>query len=207
MPIALGVGAAAGGASGGKKGSGVASKQLALQQQQLDFGKQIFNTGMQAWTPANNYWQALLSGDTTKASQAVGPYSDIIKQQGAATGRQIASSTPAGGERNAAEAQNVSDTYNQTARLYAGVQPTAAQALGTLAGLPMQSGVGIMGQGAPNVSAGLKYQRSVAEQAQQGAAGLGSLLYRMSTKRGGGTTPPFGGGSIPGVSSGGGMKP
>lgn len=215
MPAAIPIGIAAAGTGSsmaqGKGAKGVANKQLALQQQQLDFGKQIFNTGMQAWQPANNYWQALLSGDTTKASQAVGPYSDIIKQQGAATSGQIAG-LPAGGERSAAQAQNLSDTYNQTARLYAGVQPTAAQALGTLAGLPMQSGVGIMGQGAPNISAGLKYGTHANELAQGQGAGLGDLLYgainnkNPKVKLRPGTlapttmpTPPFAGGVIPGI--------
>jgi len=187
MPPAVGlaiggIASGAGAASGGKKGNNTARQQLALQQQQLAFGKEAFNTGMGAWTPATDYWKTLLSGDRTAVEGAIGPISDQVRSVGAATGRSIASSMPAGGERNLALALNSGDTYNNLARLYAGVQPTAANALGQLAAIPMGAGTSIMGQAAPNIGAAVAAQNAQNQNKMAGASGLGSLLYRVGTK-------------------------
>lgn len=186
-PIAIAAGMAAAGAagsSGGKKGGGnsLAAQQLQVQQQQLAFGKEAFGTGMKAWQPATDYWKALLSGDRTMMDAAVGPTSDVVRSTGAATGRNIASSMPAGGERNLAVALNSGDTYNNLSRLYAGVQPTAANALGQLSTIPIQAGTNIMGQAAPNIGAAAGAQANTANNKMSGAQGLGSLLYRGMNK-------------------------
>ncbi len=178
-PIIGGVAAGAGSAAGGKKGGG-AAKDAA--NKQFQFQQQLFNTGMSAWQPAENYWSTLLKGDPTAVAQAVGPYADIIRGQGAASSRQIAATAPAGGEANAAQAENSMGTYNQIARLSAGMQPQAATALGQLAGLPLQLA-------APNVSSGLKFDTHSQEQASQAkgglGSGLGSIIGRASSGKGG----------------------
>ena len=199
-PISLGIiGGTAAAAGGGKKGgNSLASQQLALQQQQLAFGKQTFETGMGAWTPAKDYWSTLLSGDKTAVNAAIGPISDQVRMTGAATGRNIASSMPAGGERNLAVALNQGDTYNNLSRLYAGVQPTAATALGQLAAMPMQAGTAIMGQAAPNIGAAAAMQANTANNKMSGASGLGSLLYSM----GNGSTGKLRGSIVPSDSYG-----
>lgn len=191
-PIIGGVAAGAGSASGGKKGAGAAKKAA---DQQFQMQQQAFNTGMQAWQPAKDYWAALLSGDKAKMDAAVGPYADTIRQQGQASAQQIAATSPAGGETNLAQQQNLGGQYNQIARLTAGMQPQAATALGNLAGLPLQIG-------APNVGSGLKYdthQQEAQANAKGGlGTGVGQLIARASGKRSGGGksgmttgTPPF----------------
>lgn len=188
-PAIAGLAGGAGSAAGGKKGSSAASKaaqmQYDIQKQQLALGQGLINTGMQAWQPAKDYWSSLLSGDPNKMAQAVGPSSDALKQTQAAQQASLAQ-LPQGGEKNLAIAQSQNQGYSDLARLYAGVQPTAANALGQLAGLPTQAGVATQGQAAPNVGAGLKYDTHASEQKGQGAgtagAGLGSLLYNSIHK-------------------------
>lgn len=199
--IAAGVGglaSGAGAASGGKKGNSVAKQQLALQQDQLAFGKQLVNTGMTAWTPARDYWSSLLQGGPA-ATQAVGPYAAQIRTQGTGADRAITSMLPAGGERNLARAQNVQSTYGNIQRLTEGVQPTAASALGSLAGLPISAGTATQGQGVSLGPSLMANQQSQKQASAQGAAGLGNLLYNAINKpkqNGTGGTPPFVGSGI-----------
>jgi len=191
IPLAISAGGAVAGASQGKKGNSSANKlaqqQLDLQKQQMAFGTGLINKGIsEAWQPSANYWNVLLKGDPTAVAQATGPYQDLIRQNAATTEQGIQSSAPLGGERNLALAQNQIQASNNTARLYAGMQPTAAAALGQLAGLPVQSGVGVTGQAAPNVSsAGKAFQNSAqAGNAKGGQLGnsLGQLIARGQNK-------------------------
>ena len=196
-PIVGGIASGAGSAAGGKKAGDAASKQLALQQQQLNLGKQLTQAGMtQAWQPATNYWSSLLSGNPTAIQSAVGPSADLVRGSMTAAQRQIGSSMPAGGERNLALAQNAQQGYSNLARLYAGVQPAAASALGQLSGIPIGAGVSTMGQGAPQVGAGLWAQQMGQQNAMQGMQGAGGLLYQGINKlgQGGGSGKNSGGG-------------
>jgi|SRR5579859_6766129 len=168
-PLVGGALAGGGAAAGGKKGGG-AAKHAADQQFQMQ--QQLFNTGQQAWQPAASYFKALLSGDPTQMAGAVGPTADVLRGQGRAASQQIAATTPAGGEANAAQAGLQRQNYSDIARLTAGVQPAAAQALGQLAGLPMQTG-------APNVGSGLKFDTHQQEIAGQSKGALGSGLGQM----------------------------
>lgn len=208
IPAIAGAGAQA---SGGKKGNNAAkdaaNKQFALQQQVLAFGQGLANQGMGAWQPANAYWQSLLSGDPNKIAQATGPTADIIRGQSQATGNQLAATMPQGGEANLAQAQNQLQASNNMARLYAGVQPTAANALGQLSGIPLGAGISAMGQGAPNVGSGLKFNTHANDQASQAKGGLGQGLGtllggRAAGKSGGGGGK--GGGKSSGQPTGGG---
>lgn len=179
-------------AAGGKKG------QRAAQQagnQQFQFQNTLFNTGQQAWQPAAHYFQSLVSGDPRQIAAAVGPTSDILKQQAQAQSQQIAATTPQGGFQNLAQTQNLQNQYNQMSRLYAGVQPQAAAALGQLSAQPI-------GASAPNVGSGLKFDTHQQEMQNQSKGGIGQGLGQLigssrSGKGGGGgkggspTTPTF----------------
>ena len=159
--VALAAPAIAGGAasaSGGKKGQ---KKAQAAADRQFQMQQQLLQTGLSAWQPAADYYSKLLSGDPTKIAEAVGPTSDILKGQAQAQARQTAATMPMGGEANAAGAAIGQNSYNQLARLYAGVQPGAASALGQLAALPM-------GMSAPNIGSGLGY--NALQQQQQNSA-------------------------------------
>jgi hypothetical protein len=203
--IAGGVASGAGSAMGGKKGNDTANKQLALQQQQLNLGKDLASTGMGAWKPAANYWSTLLSGNPTAVQGAIGPISEQMRTQSGAGIRNLTSSMPAGGERNLAVAEATNKQYGDLARLYAGVQPQAASALGQLSQIPLGAGVSTMAQGAPQVGAGLYSQIAGQQQAAQGMQGAGNLLYqgvnkaRTGKNSGGGSS---GGGSSSGAGKG-----
>ena len=168
-PAVIGAGASVG---GGKKG-GHAAKDAANRQFQMQ--QQLFQTGLGAWTPAADYFKKLLSGDPTQIAAAVGPTSDILKQQAQAQARQRAATMPAGGEANAAAAQGAQDSYNQLARLYAGVQPGAATALGQLAAAPL-------GAAAPNVGSGMKFDTHQQEQQSAAKGSLGTGLGQMGAR-------------------------
>lgn len=185
---------------GSKKGQGAAT---GLAQQQFSLQKDIANSGLTNIAPAAKYYQDLLSGDPSRIAEAVGPTSDILKGQGQASSQQLAATAPMGGEANAAQFANSQNTYNQMARLYAGVQPAAAQALGQL-------GSSELGVAAPNVGSAAKtFQNTAAAQNQKGgqlgtAAGTG--IYNAKNGRGGGgksaggtTNAPPGTGNFPGA--------
>lgn len=186
-PIIGGGLSAIGGATGGKKQSHAAQQAA---NQQFAFQNQLFNTAQQAWQPAANYFKSLLSGDPRHIAAAVGPTSDILKQQAQAQSQQIAATSPSGGAQNLAQQQNLQNQYNQMSRLYAGVQPQAAAALGQLSAQPM-------GASAPNVGSGLKYDTHQQEMQNQSKGALGSGLGQIAggkrTSGGGGkgsnTTP------------------
>ncbi len=163
VPAIAGAGASA---AGGKKGGG-AAKDAANKQFQMQ--QQLFQTALGAWQPAADYFKKLLSGDPTQIAQAVGPTSDILKGQAQSQARQLSATMPAGGESIAAQGANAQGSYNQLARLYAGVQPGAATALGQLASAPM-------GASAPNVGSGLKFDTHQQEQQSQAKGSLGSSL-------------------------------
>jgi hypothetical protein len=181
-PLVGGALSAGGSASQGKKAGDAANKQMALQQQQLNFGRDLTQAGMGAWQPAANYWSTLLGGDRTAIQGAVGPSADLVRGSMTAANRTIGNSLPAGGERNLALAQANQAGYSQLGRLYAGVQPQAAAMLGQLSQIPIGAGVSTMGQGAPQVAAGLQSQLGQQGMAAQGMQGAGNLLYQGVNK-------------------------
>lgn len=189
-PIAAGLGAAGmlGSSAGGKKASNkanaLAQQQLQLQQDQFGLTKQQYGLGNAALGPASNYWQALLKGGQA-AVQATGPYASLIGQTAEGNRNAIAASTPRGGEQNLAIAQNYNQAGNNIARLYAGMQPLAAQGLTGVGSAYLGSGSAVNPQASPYAAASI-YQSQL-QNAQQGASGFGSLLYNALNKaRGGG---------------------
>lgn len=187
MPPAValaGAGLAGAGASAGngKKASNAAKQQLQVQQQQLQLEQGLISQAKTAWQPAADYWNSLLSGNQTLASQAVSPYANIIKQQAQATQRNLLSSQPSGGEANLARATAAQGTNAQLAQLYAGVQPTAANSLGSLAGTAFGAGSSAGGTVNPNIGAAAGILNNQSNQVQQGITGLGPLLYQAIHK-------------------------
>jgi len=169
-----GVGSALSG-TGGKKAqhraNDLAQQQLGLEQSQINRGNAILQ-------PASNYWSDLLKGGQA-AVQATGPYASLIGQTGQGARLGILNSTARGGEQNLALAQNQMQTGNNIARLYAGMQPMAAQGLQGIG----QAYLGSGGQLAfPASMTGLGASQMGLQNAQSGAAGFGSLLYNSLNK-------------------------
>lgn len=185
------IGAAGSGASAGegKKASdsqqALEKQQLAIQQQQLGLEQAANARSVRAFTPAFNYWNSLLQGGQA-ARVAVGPIAGDITQQTSATGNQILNTLPAGGERNLARAQNLISGGTNLARLYAGVQPAAATALGNLASFTGSQAVGFGGTTNTNIGAAASTLASQQAQLAQGAQGFGNILYRALQKQPGG---------------------
>lgn len=180
-----GIGSAMSGASGKKAQK--AANQAAQQQLQLQQG--MYGKANEQLGPAASYWQALLKGGQA-AVNATGPIASQIGQGAAGARTAIQAITPRGGEQNLALAQNYNTASNNIARLYAGMQPLAAQGL-------TQIGGAYLGGAQPNVGGALSNYIAQGQMANQGASGFGSLLYnslnKLQNKGGGG----FGGKQAP----------
>lgn len=176
MPAAA-IGAGIGGA--GSIASGIGGKKAAkkandLAKQQLQLQQGMYGKANEQLGPAGDYWGALLKGGQA-AVQATGPIASQIGQNAAGARTAIQATTPRGGEQNLALAQNYNSSANNIARLYAGMQPLAAQGL---------TGIGsaYLGGAQPNTGgAGASYLGQQ-QQAAQGASGFGSLLYQSLNK-------------------------
>lgn len=192
---ALGLGGGIASGTSGKKAQKAANKlaqqQLGLQQNQFGLAKQQLGLGNQALGGATNYFSSLLRGGQA-ARDATGPYASLIGQQAQGTQRAIQAGTPRGGEQNLALAQNRIDQGNNIARLYAGMQPLAAQGLGQLGGEYLSS-AGAFNPGANTGGAFGAYGNNQ-NLAAQGAQGFGSMLFDSVNKlRNRGGSGGFGG--------------
>ena len=189
-----GVGSALSGA-GGKKAQNQANK---LASQQLGLEQGMFNKAGSLMQPASDFWGSLLRGGQA-AVQATGPIASQIGQAAQGARNSILATTPRGGEQNLALANTFNDASNNIARLYAGMQPAAAGALGQLGGAYLGAGQSL---GFPASMSGLGASQMGMQNAAAGAQGFGSLLYNSLNKlRGGGggassnyPAPVFGGG-------------
>lgn len=172
---AAGIGALGTGGSmaGGKKAQNKAN-DLASQQLGLETSLINNNAG-----PASNYWNSLLRGGQA-AVQATGPIASQIGQAAQGARNSILATTPRGGEQNLAMANSFNDASNNVARLYAGMQPMAAQGLGQLAGLGTSLAF-------PATMGGLGAAQMGQQGAMAGGAGFGSLLYNALRKGNGGS--------------------
>lgn len=190
VPIAKGIGAAGSAASGasGKKASSAANKlaqqQLQLQQNQFGVAKQQLGSGNAALGGATNYWNALMAGGQT-ARNAVGPSASLIGQAAQGARNSIQAMTPRGGEQNLAIAQNYNQSANDISRLYAGMQPLAAQGLMQTGGEYLGSAGAFNPTASPGAAAGVYGQQM--QNAQQAGQGYGSLLYNAMNKSSGGS--------------------
>lgn len=206
-PIALGIGAAGSGASaaGGKKASNqanqIAQSQLDLQKQQFNLLTQQYGAGRSDFVPASNYWQSLLKGGQA-AVEATGPIASQIGQAAQGSRQSIAALTPRGGEQNLATAESFNQQSNNIARLYAGMQPAAATALGQLAGEAFGSGSAVNPQSNPYAAAAVTNAQMA--NAGQAGAGFGNLLYQGINKMG--QRNSGGGGKNAGPTAGGGKS-
>src|SRR5215469_7253321 len=164
--ISAGIGAAGslGSAAGGKKAQKQANQ---LAGQQLGLEKSMFGQGQSLLAPASNFWQSLLHGGQA-AVQATGPIASQIGQAAQGARNSIQAMTPRGGEQNLAVANTFNDASNNIARLYAGMQPTAAGALGQLGGQFLGAGQAL---GFPATMGGLGAAQMGLSSAQQGAQG------------------------------------
>lgn len=172
---------------------GIANRQVGIGERSAALGEQFANIAKPYLTKAGDYWSALLSGDKGKMQEAVAPAAEQISQLYTGARKNIENFLPRGGERNLAVAQLPQAQAGDLARLYAGVQPQAAGALGALASGGASSGVGLSSVGASYggnaASAGsslLNYYGQAAQgrgQAIGGAAtGLGTYLgYKAAT--------------------------
>lgn len=153
--------------------------------QQIDIQKILANLstenaayGRSLLGPAADYWQSLLQGGQA-ARVAVGPTAQLIGQSGDATRRSIMESAPAGGQRDKALLQSRLGEQSDTARLYSGVQPMAAQNLTTIAGVPYGVSVGFAGSASPNIGASFQSMNAQSDRNAGAWSNVGRLAYNM----------------------------
>lgn len=188
-PIAGGLIGAAGSAASGASGKKGQSAANALAKEQLGLEKQQYGLGNAAMASASGFWNNLLRGGQA-AVQATGPYASLMGQGAQGTANAIRATTPRGGEQNLALAQNQIQLGNNIARLYAGMQPLAAQNLAQIGGTYLGSGSAL---GSPATMGGLGAAQLQTGNANQAAGGFGSLLYNSLQKaqnQGGGGKQP-----------------
>lgn len=171
IPAAIGATGSISSGVGGKKAQKSAN---AAAQQQLQLQQGMYGKANEQLGPASNYWQSLLKGGQA-AVQATGPIASQIGQGAAGARTAIQATTPRGGEQNLAMAQNYNSSANNIARLYAGMQPLAAQGLTGIGGA-------YLGGAQPNVGGSLANYLGQQQMAGQGASGFGSLLYNSLNK-------------------------
>jgi hypothetical protein len=184
LPTLIGVGGAAGTAAltrgAGKEEIELAREQFQaqnlIQQQQLAMGRR-------AWTPAFDYWNAIMKGGH-EANLALGPEAGAIRGGYDVAQRSIEENLPRGGERNLSLAQLEIEKYGRLANLPTIARRQAAGSLTQLSGIPF--GVGSAAGGQATTLAGnlLDYGVSQQEQALGGAQGIGELLYKIANKFG-----------------------
>lgn len=142
---------------------------------------QSFQMGQQAWQPSFNYWDALMKGGQP-ARVATGPMAEEIGNVYDAQRRSISENLPRGGERNLAMAQSDVSQARDVSRLYAGMQPQAAEHLAQLSGIPFGVSTSMTGIGASGTQAGgtlLDYARWQQETLMNSVAGVGSMLGKF----------------------------
>ena len=158
---------------GGKKG--LAQQQEGLQNSQFGLAQQQLGLGNAALGPSTQYWQNLLKGGQA-AVQATGPYASLLGQGASGTTQAIQASTPRGGEQNLAIAQNYNQLGNNVSRLYAGMQPAAAQGLAQNAGAYLGSSSAFNPQASPYAALGALAGSNQSK--GQAGQGLGQLAYK-----------------------------
>ena len=182
LPTLIGVGGAVGSSL---LGGGAGKKELALAREQFEaqnlIQQQQLAMGRQAWTPAFDYWNAIMQGGHA-ANLALGPESQAIRGGFDVAQRNIEQNLPRGGERNLGLAQLEIEKGGRLGNLPTLARRAAAGSLGQLAGIPF--GVGSAAGGQATTLAGnlLNYGQSQQQNALGGAQGIGELLYKISNK-------------------------
>ena len=182
LPSIIGLGGMFGAS---KVGSGAGKEQLELatqeQARQRELQESLLAQGRQAWTPAFDYWNAIMKGGH-EANLALGPESQAIRGGFDVAQRNIEQNLPRGGERNLSLAQLEIEKGGRLGNLPTLARRAAAGSLGQLAGMPF--GVSIPAGAQASGLAGnlLSYGLSQQEQALGGASGFGEMLYKIMNK-------------------------
>ena len=148
--------------------------QNLIQQQQLAMGRQ-------AWTPAFDYWNAIMQGGHA-ANLALGPEAQAIRGGFDVAQRNIEQNLPRGGERNLSLAQLETEKYGRLGNLPTIARRQAAGSLAQLAGIPFGVATAAGAQASGLAGNLLSYGLSQQQQALSGAAGIGELLYKILNK-------------------------
>jgi hypothetical protein len=137
--------------------------------------------GQRAWTPAFDYWNAIMQGGH-EANLALGPEAGAIRGGYDVAQRSIEENLPRGGERNLSLAQLEIEKYGRLANLPTIARRQAAGSLAQLAGIPFGVATSAGAQAGGLAGNLLGYGVSQQQMAMQGAAGIGELLYKILNK-------------------------
>ncbi len=184
LPTILGIGGAAATALVGSR-TGRSQEELATRQQEQQnlIQQQQLAMGRQAWTPAFDYWNAIMKGGHA-ANLALGPESQAIRGGYDVAQRNIEQNLPRGGERNLSLAQLEIEKGGRLGNLPTIARRQAAGSLAQLSGIPFGVGSAAGGQATGLAGNLLNYGLSQQQQALGGATGIGELLYKIANKFG-----------------------
>ena len=160
-------------------------KQLETTEQEFARQRELQETllaqGRKAWTPAFDYWNAIMQGGHA-ANLALGPESQAIRGGFDVAQRNIEQNLPRGGERSLSLAQLEIEKGGRLGNLPTLARRAAAGSLGQLAGIPYGVSIPAGAQAGGLASNLLSYGISQQEQALGGAQGIGALLYKIANK-------------------------
>lgn len=155
--------------------------QVNLQKTEADLLNKYSGIALPGLKSSTDYWTSILKGGP-QAQAAVAPYAANITANAATTTQAIQNNMSAGGEKELALSRVPSQTAGQVASLYAGMQPTAASALGNLALGTAGAGTG---SGGVSANAGAANEQLAGQQAQAKAQMVSGIAQGVGTAAGG----------------------
>lgn len=152
-------------------------------------GDQLYNVGSGAYSDAVKYYQTLLKGNRGAMMGAVAPTAELIREQSEGARQGTLAGMGRGGMRDLALSRIGNQSQGDIARLTAGVQPGAAQALGALGGQGIgqsleasQAAAGAHGSAASLELQARQFEEDLAERSKQFGAGLTENSRQFGTQ-------------------------
>lgn len=127
-------------------------------------GTNLLGTGLSSMQPSMDYWNAILSGDPTKVQQYIAPMAQQISDSYAGAKSAADEQLPVGGGRSATMANLPFQQAGDVAKLYQGLQPTAANAIDTMANQITQTALGQENVGLGQQGVGVQEQNAGVQQ-------------------------------------------
>lgn len=139
-------------------------------------GMDTFGKALSTLDPSVSYWNAILSGDPKALTAATAPTANALSSIYSGATNTASMDTPAGGYRSASLAALPQSYASQVGNYLLNLQPTAANALNTIAGTQagIGAGQGQLGLGVGQLGLG---QSGLGANIQQSA--LASLLQKL----------------------------
>jgi hypothetical protein len=160
-------------------------------------GSMLYGAGVPYMNRAGSYWQTMLgAGGKKRAEQAVAPMAEGIAETYGGAERQIGAGNLRGAQKETALAETGRAKAGAISGLLRGVQPMAANQLGSLGQFATTAGIGakregagifsdVLGRGAGDRRLGFAAELESGRRGTALGENLGSLLFQMLAQGGG----------------------